>query len=69
MTAKEYITQRLQDGGSLTRAVKEISAICSVGERSVWEWHQGRVVPPYAAKLLRIWADCSPAQRERWFNQ
>lgn len=67
MTAEEYITQRLHEGGSLTRAVKEIASICSVGERSVWEWHGGRPVPPYAAKLLAIWAACTPEQRKEWF--
>ena len=68
MTAKEYIEQRVADGRSLTQAVKELAAICSVGERSVWEWHSGRVVPPYAAKILRIWAECSPDQRQKWFS-
>ena len=69
MTASEFVARRVKDGCSLTSAVKELASICSVGERSVWEWHKGRVVPPYAAKVLRIWAECSPEQRERWFNQ
>ena len=64
----EYTKQREEEGVTLSAAVKELACICSVSERSVWRWMDGSDVPPYAAKLLSIWADCTPEQRDTWFN-
>lgn len=65
----EYTRLRGEEGVSLSAAVKELARICSVSERSVWRWMDGSDVPPYATKLLAIWADSNADQRAAWFHE
>lgn len=69
MRLEEFLEQRKAAGVSTTAAVEEITAICCVKVRNAWRWVQEGQVLPYAARLMTIWAECSPVQRERWFNQ
>ena len=65
----EFTKRRGEEGVSLSAAVKELARICSVSERSVWRWLDGSDVPPYAEKLLAIWADSNADQRAAWFQE
>lgn len=63
----EFLTQRQAEGMSLSAAVRELASICAASERTVWRWVGGTPVPAWARRLLRVWAECSQYERERWF--
>lgn len=67
MTPEQFTKHRQQQGVTLTAAVKEITAICSVNERTAWRWMQGQSAPPSAQLLLRIWCEAPPKLRAAWF--
>ena len=68
MTLAEYVELRKAEGLSLTRAVMELVSICAASERAAWRWVKGQPMPPSAARLLRVWAECTAQQRARWFE-
>lgn len=67
MTPEEFIKKKTAEGITRTAAVAMMSRVCGVSERRVWTWLQGNAVPPYARRLLDIWATCLPHQRQAWF--
>lgn len=69
MRLVDYFAARQEAGVSLTAAVRELSGITGAGERSVWRWVDGGEVPLYAKRLLVIWSECTPEQRQRWFGE
>lgn len=68
MTVQEHIENRRAEGISLSAAVRELAAITGAGVRSVWRWVDGGKMPPHAVRLLMVWHECSPEQRDRWFS-
>lgn len=64
---QRFIQQRQAEGLSLSAAVRELAAVCGASERTVWRWHDGAAMPVWAQRLLRIWSDCDPESRRRWF--
>lgn len=68
MTLREFIAARQADGLSLTAAVGQVVAVSAASPRAVWSWVKGeRSEPESVRRLLKIWTECSPEQRRRWF--
>ncbi len=59
--APSKMTEHLKH--KLTEALQALEA-----QRRVWDWLQGKPVPAYAQRLLHIWGDCTPAQRQKWYS-
>lgn len=68
MTLAEYLTERKKDGVTHTVALLDLKAITGAGERTVWNWHKAGKAPAYAERLMRVWTEALPEQRERWFK-
>lgn len=68
MTPEEFIARHTAGGITRTAAVVLLARACGVGQRRVWDWLQGKPVPAYAQRLLHIWSDCTPAQRQKWYS-
>ena len=69
MTLTEYLTLREQEGVNPTAAMLDLKAITGAGERTVWNWHKAGKAPAYAERLMRVWTEALPEQRERWFSE
>lgn len=63
-----YARARQGMGVSEDEVAWELSLICSVPVRIARRWMDGWDVPSYATRLLSIWADSTPEQRELWFS-
>lgn len=69
MTLTEYLTLREQEGVNPTTAMLDLKAITGAGERTVWNWHKAGKAPAYAERLMLVWTEALPEQRERWFSE
>lgn len=68
MKIAEYVKLQVQEGLSLTAAIEELSTISCAGLRTVWRWHREDKAPAAAERLMQVWAEATPEQRERWFK-
>lgn len=68
MKLTEYIRKRGTEGLSLTAAVNELAALVAVNTRTAWRWVEAGEAPAQVRKLLLIWAEATPEQRDRWFG-
>lgn len=57
-----------REGLSASQAVTLASEVTGAAVRTVWHWVDIGRCPVYASRLLRIWAECPPMLRERWFK-
>ena len=66
MTPQRYISDRLDQGAQLTHIVGELACITATSERTMWRWIKGDGIPSGSAlKLIRIWYQLTPEERER----
>lgn len=58
----------IAQGLSPSEGVKLIAEVCQVCQSTVWYWLAGeRRFKPGQALLLKIYTECTPEQRERWW--
>lgn len=68
MTLSKFIAFCAErQGMNATQAVALAADVTGAAVRTVWHWVDIGRCPVYASRLLRIWAECPPEIRERWF--
>ena len=67
MTPAEFVERQAT---TRTEATQRCARVCGVTERMVWNWLKGSSPwKPSHEKLLQIYTESTPEQRERWWPQ